>query len=269
MRFLIHPSRPSGALAAIISHIAMFDILYAGMAALLIASYAVFASYGLSIVVLAVAVTAATAPLALWGWRSQLTRARLEPELVELRRLHINDRQRLASETAALFKAHRLSPYSSCLSSLLPAPIYLSAYEVIRGLTHRAGGSALFQPRYLPHASRLFHSLTATTTMKLFGVDLARTGVVALQVSPLSAGVFLGLVGIIVAAGVWQQHLVRYAMPQPAGEGLAAVQRAAQFLPALFAISGLALPLGVTLYYGSISVARLAQQGVLIRGHLW
>jgi YidC/Oxa1 family membrane protein insertase len=200
---------------------------------------------------------------------SQLTRARLEPELVELRRRHANDPQRLASETAALFRAHRVSPYSSCLSSLLPAPIYLSAYEVIRGLTHRAGGSALFQPRYLPHASRLFHSLTATTTMKLWGVDLARTGVVGMQVSPLSAGVFLGLVAILVTAGVWQQHLVRSAMPQSAERGSAAGQRAARILPALFAIWGLALPVGVTLYYASMSVARLAQQWVSIRGHPW
>ncbi len=269
MRFLIHSSRLSGALAAFVSSIAVFDIVYAGMASVLVASYAVVASYGLSIVVLAVAVTAATAPLAWWGWRSQLTRARLEPELVELRRRYAADRQRLASETAALFKAHRLSPYSSCLSSLLPAPIYLSAYELIRGLTQRAGGSALLQPRYLPHASRLFHSLAAATTMKLWRVDLARTGVVALQVSPLTAGVFLGLVAIIVTAGVWQQHLVTSAMPQPADRGSAAGPRAARVLPALFAIWGLALPLGVTLYYASMSVARLAQQLVLIRGHLW
>lgn len=269
MRFLFHLSRPPGPLAAIISHVAVLDVLCAGMAVVLVAGFAVSTSYGLCIVVLAVAVTAATTPLVVWGWRSQLARARLEPKLVELRRRYANDRRRLASETAALFKSQRVSPYASCLTSLLPAPIYLSAYEVIRGLTHRAGGSALFQPRYLPHASRLFHSLTATATMRFWGVDLAHTGVIALQVSPLTAGMFLGLVAIIVVAGIWQQRLVRTAIPQPGDVRSAAVQRVARFLPASFAIWGLALPLGVTLYYASMSMARLAQQWILIRGHPW
>lgn len=269
MRFLFSLSRPSAAPAAVISNIAVFNALFAVMAVVIAASYALLASYGLSIVVLAVAITAGTTPLAAWGWRSQVNRARLEPKLVELRRRHGNDAQRLASETAALFREHKVSPWASCLSSLLPAPIYLTAYEVIRGLTHRAGGSALFQPRYLPHASRLFHSLAAGTTMPFWGVDLARTGAVALQLSPLTAGFFLGLVAIIVGTGIWQQHLVRSAVPPRADAGSAVGRRATECLPALVAIWTLALPLGVTLYYASMSMARLAQQWMLVRGHPW
>ena len=59
-------------------------------------------------------------------------------------------------------------------------------------------------------------------------MNLARTGATALQLSPLSAGVFVGLVAITVGAGIWQQHLARPPLPQTSGFTPAA-QRAAQF----------------------------------------
>ena len=261
---LPHPTGPT-VIAA--SHVAVLDILFAGIAVLLAASYVLLGSYGASIIVLSVAVTALTTPLTMWGWRAQAATARLEPQLAALRRWHAHDRQRLAAETAALFKAHGVSPWAGCLASLLPAPIFLSVYEVIRGLTHRAGGSALFAPRYLPHSSRLFHALASSATMRFLGVDLSRTGAAALQISALSAGLFIGLVVITVGAGLWQQHLVRSALPEPTSTGPAAAQRAALFLPGLFAIWGLALPLAVTLYYASSSIVRVIQHLIIVRGH--
>jgi YidC/Oxa1 family membrane protein insertase len=237
------------------------------MAILLACTYALVASYGLSIIVLSAAVTALTTPLACWAWRSQMRRAHLEPKLAELRRRHHNDRRRLASETAAVFKENGVSPWAGLLPSLLPAPIYLSVYEVIRGLTHRTRGSGLFSPRFLPHSSRLFHALASSATMRFWGIDLARTGAAALQLSGLSAGIFLGLVAITVGAGMYQQRLVRSALPRPSDPSKAP-HRTLLFLPALFAIWGLAVPLGVTLYYASSSTVRVVQQWMIVRGHL-
>ncbi|MGH3599053.1 MAG: YidC/Oxa1 family membrane protein insertase [Pseudonocardiaceae bacterium] len=268
MSFPFRLPRPSGALVVALSPVAALDILFAGMAVLLAASYVMTASYGLTIVGLSFMITTALSPLAVWGWRSQVTRAELEPELAELRRRHAGDRQRLASDTAALFKDHGSSPWTGCLPSLVPAAVYLSAYEVIRGLTHRVSGSALLHPRYLPHGSLLFHSLVSSTSMSFWGVDLARTGAAALQLSPPAAGLYLALVVITVGAGVWQQHLVRSALPRPGGPTPVAAQRVVTFLPALIAVWGLALPLAVTLYYASTSIARLVQQWIVVSGHL-
>jgi YidC/Oxa1 family membrane protein insertase len=215
-----------------------------------------------------VAVNTLTTPLAAWGSRAQQTRARLQPELDRRRRQHANDRDRLASETAALFRQHGVSPLAGCLPAVLAAPLYFAMYKVIRGLTQRAPGSALFHPRYLPHSSRLFHALASSTTMHFWGVDLARTGAAAIQFSPLSAAMFLGLVVITVSAGIWQQHLARPHLHQTTPSAPAA-QRAVLFLPALFAIWGLALPLAVTLYYTTASLVRLAQQAILLKTHPW
>ncbi len=261
-------ARLPGAPIAAMLHLGALDVVFAAIAVLLVACYALTGSYGGSIVALSVAVNTLTTPLTAWGWRAQQARARLEPELDRLRHRHANDRQRLASETAALFKEHGVSPLAGCLPAVLAAPVYFAMYKVIRGLTQRSPGSGLFHPRFLPHSSRLFYALASSTTMHFWGVDLARTGTAALQFSPLSAGVFVGLVAITVGAGIWQQHLARPPLP-PTSNSTPAAQRAAQFLPALFAIGGLALPLAVTLYYTTASVVRLTQQAILLKAHPW
>lgn len=152
------------------------NTLFVAVAALLAACYGGVASYGVSIVMLSAVVTALMTPLAAWGWRSQLARARLEPDLHELRLRWANDRQRLASEASALFKRHGVSPWAAYLSSLLPAPLYLGAVAVIRRLIRRPAGSPTFRPRYLPSSSHLFHALASGSTMRFWGVDLAQTG---------------------------------------------------------------------------------------------
>jgi YidC/Oxa1 family membrane protein insertase len=269
MSFLPHLSRPLGAPIGAILHVGALDTVLVAMAMLLVACYALTGSYGGSIVILGAAVSTLTTPLAARAWRSHQARVRLEPELDGLRRQHGKDRQRLASETAALFKEHGVSPLAGCLPALLPAPLYFAVYEVIRGLTHRAPGSALFRPRYLPHSSRLFHALASNTVMHFWGVDLARTGAAALQLSALSAGLFAGLVAVTAAAGILQQRLARPPDRRANGAGPAAAQRAAMLLPALFAVWGLALPLAVTLYYTTASLVRLAQQAILLKAHPW
>jgi membrane protein insertase Oxa1/YidC/SpoIIIJ len=82
-----------------------------------------------------------------------------------------------------------------------------------------------------------------------------------------SAGLFLGLLAITVIAGVCQQHLVRQALPKSSRFGPFQADSLLALLPALFALWGLILPLAVTVYYASASLARLLQQWLLIRLH--
>jgi YidC/Oxa1 family membrane protein insertase len=269
MSLLLRFPRPSGASVAAVIHLGAVEIILVAMAILLATAYALTGSYGSSIIMVGAAVNTLTTPLAVSAWRSQQARVRLQPDVDRLRRRHANDRPRLASETAALFKEHGVSPFAGCLPALLPAPLYFAMYQVIRGLTHRAPGSAQFRPRYVPHSSRLFHSLATHTTMNFWGVDLARSGAAALQISALSAGVFAALLAVTVAAGIWQQHLARPPAPPLGQSAPPAMPRAALFVPALFAIWGLALPLAVTLYYTTASLVRLAQQAMILKAHPW
>jgi hypothetical protein len=156
--------------------------LAVGVGVLFAATYAVVGSYALSIIILSVGITLLATPLTALAWKSQSARARLLPEIEDLRRRHHDDRQLLAAETAALFKRHHVSPWSGVLPLLPPALVYLALYQVLRGLIHRPAGSASLLPRYISHSTRLYHALAHGTTMRAWGVDLARNGAAALQI---------------------------------------------------------------------------------------
>jgi YidC/Oxa1 family membrane protein insertase len=241
--------------------------LYVVLAAILAGMYAWSGSYATMLIGLGAGITVLSTPLSASLWRSQVARVRLAPKLDELKRKHATDRSRLASETAALFQQHGVSPWAGCLPALVPAPIYLGLYRVIKGLTNRPVGTAFFRPRYLSHSSRLFRTLASSTTMHAWGVNLASTGVAAIQVSAASAGLFLGVVVVTVAAGIWQQQLVKKALAQPTQSTPTTANTLTALVPVLFAVWGLVLPLAVTLYYASASLVRLAQQWAFVRFH--
>ncbi|HZU73794.1 MAG TPA: membrane protein insertase YidC [Acidimicrobiales bacterium] len=252
---------------ALLANLVSIKALFAAVALVLALAYSLVGSYGAGIFVVGAAVTLLTSPFAARAWRAQVARVRLEPELAAIRRRHSHDPQQAAAASLALLRDHGASPTAGCLALLLPAPLYLGLYQVLRGLTRRRPGSRLFQPLYLPHSTALFHALASSTTMGFWGVDLASTGTAALQASALSGALFVALLAITAAGGVLQQVLVRRALPRPSDQRAAGVQRVASLTPAIFALTGLGLPLAVTLYYAAVSLTRLAQQLMLIRLH--
>jgi YidC/Oxa1 family membrane protein insertase len=133
--------------------------------------------------------------------------AKIQPRLAELRRRYKDNPERLTAETRALFKEHRISPLAGCLASVLQLPVFMTMFQVVRGLAHRQAGSATFRPRYLGHGSRLYKALIAGHTMRSWGVDLAQTGIAALHTTPMSAIIVCLLVTITVVAGLVQQRI--------------------------------------------------------------
>lgn len=259
--------RPIAATAAAGSASSVMTPLFVAIASVLAALYASVGSFALMIILLGAAVTLLSTPLTAAMWRSQVALARVAPKLAELRRQHADDRQRLAAETSELFKQHGISPWAGCLPGLLSGPIYFSIYRVVRGLTNKPAGSLYFQPRYLAHSSRLFQTLASSTAMNCWGVNLANTGFAAIQLSAASAGLFLAVVAVAAAAGIWQQHLIKAALSQPDAPTPSRANKLTQLLPAVFAQSALFLPLAVSLYYATAGVVRLGQQWALVRFH--
>jgi len=253
--------------AAALSSLPVFSTVLAAVGWALAATYAVVGSLGGAILISGALLSLLAFPLTVRSWNAQLARARLAPQVDQLRRRFGKEPTRLARETAELYRRHRISPLSGYLPALLPGPVYLAAYEVVRGLSHRRPGSGTFLPQYLPRSSRLLHALASSTMMTFGGIDLARTGSAVLQASLGSALAYLILVGILVGAGVAQQRLVRRSQPAPTNPAATSAQRLGSVIPVFFALAGLALPAGVTLYYAAIAVVRLGQQLVLLSLH--
>jgi YidC/Oxa1 family membrane protein insertase len=99
-------------------------------------------AFGLSVIVLTVAIRAVLFPV--FGWqlrtsrRIQAEQRLVAPQLQELRKKYKKEPQRLSQEMNALYKEHGISPFSSltgCIPALVQMPVLIGLYTSIRTVT--------------------------------------------------------------------------------------------------------------------------------------
>ncbi|HPS75540.1 MAG TPA: membrane protein insertase YidC [Oscillospiraceae bacterium] len=99
---------------------------------LLLAFYNWTGSYGLSVILFALAINLILMPFMGKSKKSMMRTSRLQPKLQELQRRHEGNPQRLNEETSKLYREEHINPMSGCLWSLIPFPILIGLYSVIR-----------------------------------------------------------------------------------------------------------------------------------------
>lgn len=98
----------------------------------LIKFYEFTGNYGVSIIVFALLVNIIMTPFMAKSKKSMMRSSRLQPKLQELQRRHEGNPQKLQAETQKLYKEEGVNPMSGCLWSLIPFPILIALYSVIR-----------------------------------------------------------------------------------------------------------------------------------------
>lgn len=105
--------------------------------------YGATGSYGLSIIAFGIVVNLILLPFMMKSKRSMMQTTRLQPRIKELERRHEGNKQKLNEEMQKLYREEKINPMSGCLWSLIPFPILLALYEVVRSpLTSMMGLSA-------------------------------------------------------------------------------------------------------------------------------
>ena len=99
---------------------------------LLLKFYEWTGNYCLSIILFALAVNVILMPFMAKSKKSMMRTSRLQPKLQELQRRHEGNPQKLNEETAKLYREEHINPMSGCLWSLIPFPILIALYSVIR-----------------------------------------------------------------------------------------------------------------------------------------
>lgn len=119
------------------------DIITYPFSWLLLALYEFTKNYGLSIIFFALAIKIILLPFQMKSKRSMMRTSRLSPLLKELEKKHEGNKQKYQEEVARLYKEEKINPMSGCIWSLLPFPILIALYSVIRQpLTKLMGLSA-------------------------------------------------------------------------------------------------------------------------------
>lgn len=217
------------------------------------------AAWVLSIIGLTLVIRAALIPLFVKQIKSSRNMQLLQPKVKELQKKYGHDREKLAAETMALYKETGTNPFASCLPILLQMPIFLALFRLIdHAVKNPDEGRALLTS----DLSAKFANAT------LFGAKIAdsftKTDLPAVR---LLAGILV--VAMTATTFLTQKQLMSKNMPADAMTGQYAQQQKMllYILPVVFAVGGIAFPIGVLFYWTTSNLWTMCQQFYVIRNN--
>jgi YidC/Oxa1 family membrane protein insertase len=121
------------------------EILYRPLFNALIFFYntVAFHDLGIAIIILTIIIRAALWPSQAKALRSQRDLQKLQPELEKIKTKY-KDKQKQTQATLEFYKTHKISPFSSCLPTLIQLPIIIALYQVFRNSLNLESLSALY-----------------------------------------------------------------------------------------------------------------------------
>ena len=99
---------------------------------LMVKLYELTGSYGFAVILFALAVNLILTPFMAKSKKGMMRSNRLQPKIQELQRRHEGNPQKLNAEMQKLYREEGVNPMSGCLWSLIPFPILIALYSVIR-----------------------------------------------------------------------------------------------------------------------------------------
>ncbi len=110
---------------------------------LLMTLYNLVNNYGVAIILFALVVKLILLPFQMKSKHSMMRTASLTPKLKELEKKYGDNKQKYQEEVSKIYKEEGIKPLGGCLWSLIPFPILIALYSVIRQpLTHAMHMSA-------------------------------------------------------------------------------------------------------------------------------
>ncbi|MCH7832330.1 MAG: membrane protein insertase YidC [Proteobacteria bacterium] len=199
-------------------------------------------NFGVSILLLTVAIKIVFFPLANKSYTSMSKMKKLTPEIKKLRERYGDDKTRLNEEMMALYKRENANPASGCLPILIQIPVFFALYKVL---------FVNIEMRHAPFFGWIKDLSVAdpTSVFNLFGmIPWTPPDFLMVGVWPLIMGVSMFL----------QQKL----NPQPTDPMQAKIF---QFLPIMFTFMLARFPAGLVIYWAWNNTLSMAQQWVIMR----
>src|SRR5687767_10367523 len=217
------------------------------------------ASWALSIIGLTLVIRAALIPLFVKQIKSSRNMQLIQPKVKELQKKYGHDREKLAQETMKLYKDSGTNPFASCLPILLQMPIFLALFRLLDQASHGKvhGVLTLEQAKQFGQAE-LFGAVPISATFLKADGNVAVMVLAAILVVAMTATTFLT-----------QRQLMSKNMPADALTGPYAQQQKMLLyvLPVVFAVGGIAFPIGVLFYWTTSNLWTMGQQFYVIRNN--
>jgi YidC/Oxa1 family membrane protein insertase len=250
-----------------VGHLIMTPLYYA-VSAIMVAWHWVFSNIGLdpdagltwalSIVGLTIVVRALLIPLFVKQIKSSRNMQLIQPRVKELQKKYGHDRERLAQETMALYKETGTNPFSSCLPILVQMPIFLALFRMLDQAAKHGREHGFLNPDLAESFGQA--ELFGVIPLKL--TFLNNDGIVAVMICAA-----ILVVAMTATTFLTQRQLMSKNMPADALTGPYAQQQKMLLyvLPVVFAVGGIAFPIGVLLYWTTSNLWTMGQQFYVIR----
>jgi len=253
-------------------------------AAALAGFYALVQNYGVSIILLTVAVRVVLLPLSIKQTRSMREMQRIQPEVKKLQAKHKGDRQKLNEEMMALYKEHGVNPFGGCLPLLMQFPVFIALYRLISTPLAYMGYEGSEATTWTPtQATGLMQQVQNSALAR--GLDTAPDkvneflGVFHLDCTPANvyrdaAGCeggllpFLPYLALILLMGFTTYYQQRQMQTQrgPTQDAQAQqMQMMMKFMPLMLMFFSFQFAAGLTLYWLTTNVWSIGQQHLMLR----
>jgi YidC/Oxa1 family membrane protein insertase len=215
-------------------------------------------SWILSIIGLTIVIRAALIPLFVKQINASRNMQLIQPKVRELQKKYGHDRERLAQETMALYRESGTNPFASCLPLLVQSPIFIALFRLLDQAAKNDKANGFLtksQAESFGHAKLFGHLPISATFLKPEGVHSV-TILAAVLVVAMTATTF-----------TTQRQLMTKNMPADAMTGQYAQQQKMLLyvLPVVFAVGGIAFPIGVLFYWTTTNLWTMGQQFYVIR----
>ncbi|MGZ4487089.1 MAG: membrane protein insertase YidC [Nocardioides sp.] len=217
-------------------------------------------AWALSIIGLTLVIRAALIPLFVKQIKSSRNMQLIQPKVKELQKKYGHDREMLAQETMKLYKETGTNPFASCLPILIQMPIFLALFRLIDHAAKKGQGNGFLTNSLAKNfgESLLFGKIPVSASFTSPDGHTSVQVVAAILVVAMTATTFLT-----------QRQLMSKNMPSDALSGPYAQQQKMLLyvLPLVFAVGGIAFPIGVLLYWTTSNLWTMCQQFYVIRNN--
>ncbi len=232
------------------------------------------AAWGLSIVILVVAIRICLIPLFVKQVHAQRKMAQHAPQLAELRKKYKNDKQRLNEETMKFYKENGVNPLAGCLPMIPQMIVFFALFYVLRAIAewtpaHFVNGKLV--PATTPKYGLTVPVLESAQKATIFGVHLGDK-----LLLPHTPGMGLGPSIVAVITVAISATTTFLTVRQSSKRGLmqtnvdpdnpmAATQKYMMYIVPFFSLTGLYWQYGLVLYWVTTNMWTLGQQYFMFR----
>jgi YidC/Oxa1 family membrane protein insertase len=214
-------------------------------------------SWALSIVGLTLVIRAALIPLFVKQIKASRNMALIQPKVKALQEKYGHDREVLAAKTMELYKESGTNPFASCLPIFLQMPIFFALFRLLNAAAKDEAKGVL-----------TVSDVDSLSNATIFGAKISDAFTRADSINVQLLAGFL-VIAMTATTFLTQRQLMAKNMPADAMTGPYARQQKMLLyvLPVVFAVGGIAFPVGVLLYWTTSNLWTMGQQFYVIRNN--